>query len=531
MRIKFLILTLLTCLFCACQTSTPRKADLLLLGANVYDGSGSEPVQQDVAITGDKISFVGDATALPISATDTLHLNGFMLTPGFIDMHSHARLDEDFGRDARHYLYQGISTVVLGCDGFSPLNLREDFSRYAEQGIGVNMLSYIEHNSIRREVMGLENRAPADDELQRMKEMVRSGMEDGAFGLSSGLFYLPGTYAQTEEVIELAKIAAAYDGIYDTHDRDLGAVYQGIGYLNSIREAIRIGEASGCRVIFSHFNAQGRRNYGRAPEGAKLIEEARARGVEVAGAQHVYTATMSNLQSYTIPGWASAGSRQAMLRRFDQPDTARMLDAETLEMLAIRGGAEKILFVNEREELNGKTLAQIADAWQQPVPQTVRKILSTGNAAVMNLELYDIENTRYLAKQDWMMTCTDGRTPRPGVVQVHPRVYGAFTRKLRQFVLEEGIISMPFAIRSMTGLAADFLRLPDRGYIRKGMYADIAVFNVEKINDPAKIGDPHHFSEGTFHVLVNGKFAFRDGKPTGVLAGVPILRGGDSFKK
>ncbi len=384
---------------------------------------------------------------------------------------------------------------------------------------------------MRRAVMGDENREPTPKELEEMKALVRKGMEEGAFGFSTGLFYIPGYYAKTEEVIELAKVTTPYSAIYDTHDRDLGATYQGIGYLNSIREAIRIGEESGTRVIFSHFNAQGAHNYGRAPEGAKLIDEARARGVDVQAAQHVYTATQSSLRAYTIPRWASAGGHEVMVGRFDDPDIVKKLDAQTMEMLEIRGGPEKLLFADPRPELNGRTLAEVAQEWNLPVPQTVRKILREGNAAVMNLELYDIENTRFLAKQEWMMTCTDGRHPRPDQNVTHPRVYGAFTRKLRQFVNEESIISMPFAVRSMSGLAADFLELPDRGYIRNGMVADIAVFDRTKIRDGATYQEPHHYSEGTRHVLVNGVFALKDGKHTGALAGVPILRGGKVFNQ
>ena len=189
-----------------------------------------------------------------------------------------------------------------------------------------------------------------------------------------------------------------------------------------------------------------------------------------------------------------------------------------------------MLFADPRPELNGRTLAEVTLQWNLPVPQTVRKILREDNAAVMNLDLYDIVNTRFLAKQDWMMTCTDGRHPVPGQNVTHPRVCGAFTRKLRQFVNDERIISMPFAIRSMTGLAADFLEIPDRGYIRPGMVADISVFDRAKILDGATYEEPHHYSEGTIHVLVNGTFALRDGKHTGAFGGVPILRGGKVFE-
>jgi N-acyl-D-amino-acid deacylase len=510
----------------AACSSRPEPADLLILGGGAYDGTGSDATPLDIAVTGDRISFIGQAGASGIQAADTVDASGLMVTPGFIDMHSHAEVEEDYGRDGKPFLFQGITTVLVGMDGGGTPEVGELLSRLDRDGIGLNAMTFVGHGAVRRTVMGMEDRAPTPEELERMKDLVRRGMEQGAAGLSTGLFYTPGYYAETEEVIELARVAAEHDGIYDTHDRDLGASYKGVGYLNSIREGIRIGEEAGTRLIFSHFNAQGAHNYGRAPEGARLIEEARERGVDVQAAQHVYTATQSSLRAYAIPRWAAAGGNDVMLARFQNPDTVALLDVQTMEMLAIRGGAEKILFADPRPELNGRTLAQVADEWELPVPETVRRILSDGNAAVMNLDLYDIENTRYLATKPWMMTCTDGRTPAPGQEITHPRVYGAFTRKLRQFVLDEGVITMAFAVRSMSGLAADFLRIPDRGYLREGYYADIAVFDRDRIRDRATFEEPHSYSEGVVHLLVNGQFAIRRGEATDALAGKALEREG-----
>jgi N-acyl-D-amino-acid deacylase len=442
-------------------------------------------------------------------------------------MHSHAELEEDYGRDARPFLAQGITTVVMGVDGGGTWRVAERLSGWTRDGIGVNALAFVGHGAIRREVLGMEARAPASEELDRMREMVRQGMSEGAFGLSTGLFYTPGFYATTEEVVELARVAAEWpDAIYDTHDRDLGATYQGIGYDASVAEGIRIGEESGLRVIFSHFNPQGATNYGRAAVGAELIDRARARGVEVWAAQHPYTATQSNLRAYALPRWAAAGGAAAIARRFADPDTMRILQRQIVESLAMRGGAEKILFGDPDPRLNGKTLAEVAREWGMDVPAAVRAILEeNGNASVMNLDLYDSENTRYLARQPWMMTCTDGRTPAEGQDVVHPRVYGAFPKKLREFVLDEPILSLSQAIHSFTGLAADFLRLPDRGYIRPGMRADITVLDLERFRDRATYQEPHHYSEGAVHVLVNGTFAIRDGDFTGAMAGEAIRFG------
>lgn len=507
--------------------TAPAVADVLIRRATVHDGGGAPGRVADVAVAGERIVFVGDAGAAGRVARDTVEAAGLLVVPGFIDMHSHAELDEPWGRDGLPFLYQGITTAVLGVDGGGGNDLRERFGGWRSNGIGLNAAAYVGHNAARRAVMGQDDRGPAPGELDAMRAYVGKGMEEGALGLSSGLFYVPGAYAATEEVIALNRVAAEYEGaIYDTHDRDLGAAYRGVGLLASIREGIRIGEEAGTAVIFSHFNPQGAHNYGRAPEAARLVEAARARGVDVAAAQHPYTATQSNLRSYTLPDWAAAGGHEAMVRRFDHPDTAALLDRETTEMLEIRGGAEKIRFADPRPELSGRTLADVAAEWGLSAPAAARRILRAGNASVNNLDLYDEWNTRHLAAKPWMMTCTDGRTPSPGQTRAHPRPYGAFTRKLRVFALEEGVIDLPFAIRSMSGLAADFLGWDDRGYLRPGMFADVAVLDPARIRDRATFDEPMLYSEGTLHVLVNGTFALRDGRPTGALAGVPVLRGG-----
>ena len=500
------------------------SADLLILGGTVFDGTGEAPVLSDVAVTGDQITFVGDAVAAGMEARDTVSALGLWVTPGLIDMHSHAELAEPWGRDGAPFVYQGITTAVLGVDGGGEPEIADQFVAFADSGVGLNAVLYVGHGAVRRRVLGMEDRAPTEAELDEMRALVRRGMEEGAFGLSSGLFYTPGYYADTEEVIELAKVAAEYGGIYDTHDRDLGASYEGVGYLASIEEGIRIGEEGGTRVIFSHFNAQGAANYGRASEGAALIEAARERGVDVQAAQHVYTATQSNLRAYAIPRWAAAGGDAVMLARFEKADTVALLDVQTMEMLEIRGGADSIYFSDPRPHLNGKNLAQVAQEWDLPVPAAVRRILAEGNAAVQNRGLYDPENTRYLALQPWMMTCTDGRTPSPETVITHPRPFGAFTKKLKDYVLDEGFLAPEFAIRSMTGMAADFLGLPDRGYLRPGMKADVAVLDPQQVQDRATYEEPQLLAEGTVHVLVNGIFELRDGSLTGELAGQAIPR-------
>lgn len=510
---------------CGDRVSPSMDVDTLISGGLLIDGSGSEPYIADIGMSGGRISFIGDATLEGVSGRVTIDARNRWVTPGFIDMHSHAELSLDYGRDAAPYLHQGITTAVLGADGDGEANVGDILGAWESAGIGINGLLYVGHGAVREEVMGRENRAPTAAEFEVMSELVRQAMREGAFGLSTGLFYVPGTYATTEEVIALTRVAAEFDGaIYDTHDRDLGAVFEGVGFDASVKEGIRVAEEAGVRAIFSHFNPQGAHNYGRADVAARYINDARQRGVDVWAAQHPYTATQSSLRAYLIPAWAAAGGHAAMVERFDDAEQNEQIVGAMQEMLKIRGGAEKIWLVDKRPEINGKTLAQYATETEMSVTETVQAILRVDNATVMNLELYDFDNTRRLAQEEWMMTCTDGRTPRPEQPISHPRTFGAFPMKFRSFVADEPLLSREFVIRSFTGLAADFLRLPDRGYLRESYVSDIVVIDPQSFRDQASIEQPRLLSEGVELVLVGGQAAIKNGALTGILAGTAIRR-------
>ncbi|WP_028477474.1 amidohydrolase family protein [Nocardia sp. CNY236] len=510
------------------QTTPPsdHRVDILISGGQVYDGAGNPWVRRDIGIIGDKITFVGRADIAGVVGKETIDATGLVVTPGFIDMHSHADPDEPDSRTMLPQRYQGITTVVVGVDGWGRDTVSEDFTRYRQNGMGANLVTYVGFNAARKAVMGMSDQPATREQIAAMQDYIERGMRGGAFGMSSGLFYTPGVYAGTDEVIEVATVSGRYHGIYDTHDRDLGAVYEGIGFLASIAEAIEIGEKSGNRVIFSHFSPQSVRNYGRAPEGAALIERARARGVDVMAAQHPYTATMTDLKSYALPSWALAGGKDALLGRYRDPATRMRMQRDSEQMLDIRGGAGKIVFVEPDPELNGRSLQQVADRWDvSPFEVVIRMMRRQFElTVVMNMDLYDIDNIRYLATQDWMMTCTDGISAPPGPGRSHPRSFGAFTNKLRRLALDERRVTLPHVIRGMTGLAATFLGLRERGYIQEGFYADINVIDLAKLRDNATYEDPQRYSDGMVEVLVNGQFALRDGQATETLAGVPIAR-------
>src|SRR5262245_32409882 len=392
---------LLVCLSLFIAAALPlqaqSQADLLLLGGRILDGAGNPWVRKDIAITGDRITFVGNASAEKIVARDTLDVRGLIVTPGLWDVHSHAELGTEWGKRALPLLYQGVTTVVIGVDGGGNNEVRAEFDKFQRDGIAVNAIRYVGQGAARGAVMGVADREPTPAELTAMKAYIRKGMEEGAVGLSTGLFYSPGFFAKTEEVIELNKVAAEFGGSYDTHDRDLGVAYKGIGYLNSIKEAIRIGEEAGTPVVFSHFNAQGVQWYGRAGEGAQLVEEARARGVNVMAGQHTYNATNSNLAAYALPRWVAVGGRAETVKRLRDQPTRQRLTREIMAMLEPRGGAAKIMFSDRRPDLNGKTLADVAAGWKLSVPDAVMNIVLEGDVNVMNLELYDDANTKLLA--------------------------------------------------------------------------------------------------------------------------------------
>lgn len=528
MPLKFFTLAI-AALFIATSGAKPTEhsdvVDTLIKGGRLLDGTGNPWRYADIGIKGERIAFVGDAERAGISGTYTIDATGLLVTPGFIDMHSHANPGGPEARKMLPQLYQGITTVVIGVDGFGANTVAQDFENYRRTGIGANVITYVGFNSARIDAMGMSDAPANQDQLAAMKRYVDEGMRGGAFGMSSGLFYVPGVYAARDEVIEVAKISGHYGGIYDTHDRDLGAVLNGVGFLASIAEGIEIGEQSGNRVIFSHFSPQAKRNFGRAPEGAKLIEDARARGLNVMAAQHPYTATQSALTAYALPSWASADGTAEMLERYEDDTLREKMAADSNSMLEIRGGAGKIFFSDENPELNSRTLQHIADEWAlSPFEAVIRIVRTQQDASVMNLDLYDLENIRFLARQDWMMTCTDGGSEPAGVGATHPRQFGAFAKKLREFSLDDDLISLPFAVRGMTSLPAAFLGISDRGMIREGYYADINVIDLETLSDKATYENSQQYSDGMEYVIIGGALALAEGVPTQKLTGRPIAR-------
>jgi N-acyl-D-aspartate/D-glutamate deacylase len=368
--------------------------------------------------------------------------------------------------------------------------------------------------------MGKADREPSPAEMEKMKNLVRKAMEDGAFGLSTGLYYVPGSYAKTEEIIELAKVVREFDGIYATHIRDEGGNNMG-GLLAAIREAIKIGEEANVPVQIAHIKAYTKSNWGKSKDVCAIIEEARARGVKVFADQYPYPASSTSLSAIALPRWVKAGGKMEENIKNPALKDKLILGIKERMDLGVVPDMLKIATFEEKKEWEGKTLEDISVLMKLPPIETIIKVLQIGDPdlIIFGMSLDDVE---YFMKKPYIMTSSDGGNVTYGVGLPHPRNYGAFPRKIRHYVLEKGIITMEHAIRAATSLPAEMVGLKERGLIKEGFIADIVVFNPETIKDIATFTAPHQYSEGIEYLLVNGVLAIKDGEYTGTLAGKPL---------
>lgn len=478
--------------------------DLLITHARVMDGAGNPWVRAAVAIRGDRIAAVGKLDGA--SAARTIDARDQVVAPGFIDVHSHAGegLPNDNLRAAAPMIAQGVTTLVLNPDGGGPIDLEAQRAKLEQGGIGVNAALLIGHGSVRRAVMGTENRDPTPEEAAKMAELVRRGLDAGAFGLSSGLFYVPGRFAKTEEVIALAKIAGERGGVYTSHVRDEGDY--GAGVVASVDEVIRIAEEGGLRGIVTHMKALGPDNWGKSAAMLRHIDAARQRGVEVFADQYPYEASSTNLQAALLPDG-------------DRTDPARREGIAT-ENLRRRGGPESIViaFCRADRSLEGKSLAAIAAERRVTPVAAALAIIGNGNASIVSFNMSE-QDIDAIMRQPYTMASSDGALVETGSGMPHPRNNGSFARRLARYVRDRNVVGLEFAIRSMTSLSALVFRMQDRGVIREGAIADLVIFDPAKIQDQATYRNPHQLATGVSYVLVNGQLAMDDGKLTGAKAG------------
>jgi N-acyl-D-amino-acid deacylase len=529
--------------------------DVLIRNGRIMDGTGSPWYAGDVGIRNGKIEAIGrlrDATA-----KTTIDAKNRLVTPGFIDMLGQSEMTIMVEPSLPSKIFQGITTEVTGeGNSAAPINdkiiaadrpaydhlkitpdwrtLGQYFARLERQGIGINLASYVGATTVRRMVIGEDDRAPTAQELQQMKQLVADAMKDGASGVSSALQYAPAPYATTEELIALASVAGQYGGIYSTHMRS-----EQNAILDSIDETIRIGKEGHLPVEIWHLKTAGRANWGRMKEVVAKIEGARASGVDITADTYAYTAWFNSFSAF-IPPWAHDGGDAKLIERMQDPAMRLRIRKELTtpssawdnEWLAIPGPESILICVVQNpalRPLQGKTLAQAAALRREDPIDALMNILiedkAYTNVAVFGMEEHDVA---LALQQPWVAIDNDSEGAAPtgilGEEHPHPRAYGTFPRILRKYVHEEHLLTLQDAVRKFTSLPAQRLGLTDRGVLKKGMWADVAVFDPDRIHDVATFENPNQLSVGIEYLLVNGVPVISDGKATRALPG-KVLRG------
>jgi N-acyl-D-amino-acid deacylase len=501
-----------------------QERTTLIRHGRVLDGTGNPWIRADVLLQGDRIEAVGDLR--DVQADQVVDATGLYVAPGFIDTHSHAGegLATPGLSHGRPLLVQGLTTIFANPDGGGPVNLAEQRQQLLADGLGVNVAQFVSHGSVRAAVLGSDDRDPTPAEMERMKELVRRGMEEGAWGMSSGTFYVPGFYSKPEEIQELAKIVARYGGAYQSHYRD-ESTYS-VGLIAAVDEVIDVGRAAGIPAVLTHVKALGPFVWGYGAAIVKRVERAREEGVQVFADQYPYTASATGLDAALLPRWSQAGGRDSLLARMARPaDMARIHEA-MVDNLARRGGAARIQFRRYLPDpsIEGKLLGDLArERGKDPLAVAV-DLIRGGSASIVsyNMDEGDVET---LMVQPWTMTSSDGDLVPWGEGVPHPRSYGAFPRKIRVYVREKGVVGLASAVRSMTSLPALVYGMPNRGILRPGAAADLVVFDLDRVRDTAEYTDPHQLAEGMVWVFVNGAAAISDGAFTDVRSGRVLQKG------
>jgi len=509
----------------AAPTAQSQQYDIILANATIIDGTGAARYAGSVGITGTRITRVARDQIPAAQGKRVIDVNGQVVAPGFIDLHAHI---DPITRmpDAESSARQGITLAVGGPDGGGPWPFGAYLDSVAKLPLGINVAYLTGHNTIRREVMQTANRAPTPAELERMKRMVQQSMMEGAFGLSTGLRYVPGFYAKTDEVVELAKIAAARGGIYTSHLRE-----EGLGLLEGVAEAIQIGREAKIPVVLTHHKAIGQKMWGKSVTTLTMVDSARRAGIDVMIDQYPYTASSTGF-GVLMPNWAMEGGTAELRKRLANPELRSAIEKGILDLLQNdRGGGDlkRVQFasVSWDPTLNGKTLYDWAVRRGLPptpegaVPLVIEGVLA--GAPSMVFHVIDERDVRRIMAHPMTMIASDGALSRPGASVPHPRNYGTFPRVLGLYVREQKVITLENAITKMTGMPAKRMGLADRGCIREGCAADITVFDPATVADKGTFTEPHQYPVGIEYVFVAGQAVVAEGRMTSVRAG-QVLR-------
>lgn len=500
-------------------------AAVLFRGGQILDGTGNPWYRGDVLVVGDRIARVGVVPAAEVPAdTREVDAAGLTIMPGFIDPHSHAGpgLATPELRAGEPLIRQGITTVMVNPDGGGDVDLAAQRRRFEEGGIGVHVALMIGHGAVRREVLGMEARPPTEDEFERMAGLVRAGMDAGAFGMTGGLYYAPGSYAENDEVVRLAAEIAPF-GAFSSHIRDESDY--NIGLVAAVEEVIEVAEVQGIRGVVTHFKALGPPVWGLSREATAAIDAARARGVEIFADQYPYEASGTSIVGALVPRWALAGETMPGMpspleNRLANPRERARLRADMLVALERRGGAATLLLSRHRADisLEGRYLSDLAEEWGlEPIDAALR-LLDAGGAGLVSFNMSE-EDIAHIMTREWTMGSSDGGLVARDEGRPHPRFYGAFPRRIARYVREREVLTLAEAVRGMTSLTTTVFRMHDRGQIAAGRIADLLVVDIEEFRDAATYQDPHALAEGIVHALVAGVFAIENGETTGALAG------------
>lgn len=528
--VRTCVLLLGVVLFTAPAPGSAQQADydVLIRGGRVIDGTGRPAVDADVAIRGDRIAAVGDLSGA--EASEVLDAEGLVVAPGFIDGHSHAGpgLADSTLSSARPQLAQGVTTVIVNPDGGGPANLADQREALLEHGLGVNVIQLVPYGSVRSAVMGEEDRAPKTAERKKLQTRVQEGMEQGGVGLSTGLFYPPGAYAETDEIVAAARVASRHDGVYQSHVRDEGGY--SVGVLAANRELIEIARRADLPAIHTHIKAFGPREWGLSEELASQIEDARSEGLRVFADLYPYRAAGGSVAGILIPRDALSGGADALRKRIRGDSSVReRLLSGIRESIDLEGGPSRIQLrsVASAPLLEGKTLEEAAERRNtRPAPLALELFMEGGAGFVtFGMKEEDIET---FLRQPWTMIASDGGLSGEDDELPHPRSYGTFAKVIETYVRERDVLDLPEAIRRMSGLYREAYPISDRGLLGEGMKADVVAFDPERVRARSSYLEPRQLADGMVHVLVNGRPAVRNGNITGIRAGRVVETTGES---
>ena len=523
----YAVIVVLVIVSIAKRITTPSNYDIIITNGEVIDGSGSSSVYKDVGIIGNKIHKIGNLSSA--ESERYIDAEGLVVSPGFIDVHVH--LDPILRlSNSESHVRQGVTTSLGGPDGTSPWPFGEFLDTLSQVGVGMNVAYLVGHNTVRRNVMGLENRAPSEEELNEMERQISAGMDEGAYGISTGLKYLPGSFSKVEEVIALSKKASEKGGVYTSHLRD-----EGLGIIESVAEAIKISKDADIPVVLTHHKVIGKPMWGKSAQTLSMVDSAREIGLKISIDQYPYDASYTGI-SVLIPSWARAGGQKEFVRRTKDPKLRDSIKKGIVfNILNDRGGndLDRVQFakVSWDKTLEGNTLKYWAKSLgleptvENGAELVIKAQLNGGASAIYHaMDEGDVEN---IMKHPLTMIASDGRLVVPGEGHPHPRWYGTFPRVLGLFVREKQVLPLEEAIYKMSFLPAKTIGIKRRGLIKKGMFADITIFDKNTIIDRATFEKPHQYSEGIHYVLVNGELAIDNGEFQNIKAGKVLRKNSD----